>query len=371
MRLGYARIEALSPAVPELYSGGRHFRRSAIRDGVVHSEYVDEGAVEPVGLRLEKDGYRLVYLPFDWPFAGGKAVGRQQLGSSLAFLHQLNSATVVELQVPDHELLDDDIKAVWFDREVPIQARVGADVRAVDVVVRGHSGLAPIIRIPMQRTGIEAGMQLFETRFAAPNRDHYSLSLHLQPADGPAYAPTPTLQIAALLFADQAPVLVYISEFYGFLAKASLRALLEKILAAKQLEASFLDGQPGDAALFARHVHDKELVIALGELPEPELREALAGFLNGGGRLLLSSKNLINASTATTSLRELLRIAPAAAAGGKFTSGVISPDNSFKARSFALYQPLQSTAPAIPVLLDSKGEFVIGLKIGLVRGICG
>ena len=363
MRVGYARVEPVPPAVPELYSGGRHFGRSYIKNGVVHNEYYDEGPIEPVGIRLEKDGYRLVYLPLDWPFAdSANPAGRQQLGSSLAFLRQAN-ALPVELETPTFELLSDGTRAVSFDREVLIRARVGSEIRAVDLLVRGHSGLAPMMQVAMRRTGAEGGRQLFEAGFSPPNRDHYSLSLTLQPHEGLSFSPTSTLEIAALLISNETPVLVYISGRFDEAERKKLRGSLEPILEQRQLETTLLDGQPGDAELFERHLQGRQLVIILGDVPDPGLRNALAEFLRGGGRLLLASKTLTGEPSVTTSLRELLQVSPTRSKTSKFTTDMKSPDQSFQVRASTVFRPIEIEGSAIPVLLDSEGQFVIGVQV--------
>lgn len=85
---------------------------------------------------------------------------------------------------------------------------------------------------------------VFEAEFHPPFASQYQLFARLRSADGSAVFSQESLVVWATLFADPAPVLVFIGNHYAPREKERLRQVVAEELRALGLRADFVDTAP-------------------------------------------------------------------------------------------------------------------------------
>jgi len=316
------------------------------------------------GLRLETENRHLVYLPFDLQTIEPEMVG-QLLTATLPLLGAESVPRAV-LDIPGHEIVEykthisvrPDVLATPTI-SIPVRARVEGDVEGIELMVHGLNGMDLIAEIPMEETAPGE----YEAEFRAFDSGEYLFWLRLRErGEGVTYS-AQSLQVMALLFAEERPVLVFIGGNHLSSRKEALLVDLETVLQPLALETNILNivsekGFPYQDFL-EHYLEPGKVVVWLGDTLDEEGQAVFGDFLERGGRLLMSSFGLRNSLHIDAFLREALGVTRIGdAKRSRFPSAGTALARDF----FMIHRPLTLMEPALPLVVDQEGG-VAGLRL--------
>ena len=310
------------------------------------------------GLRLDTDTYRLVYLPFDLKEMD-KGPARQLLEATLPLvLPQVASQAILE--TPDHPV--EGHQAVIQGRPeqaIPFRVRVAETVEVAELVVHSLPGMEPVAEISMTRID----SRYFQTAFRLPASGQYLLWLRLRESDGRISYSTQSLQVTALFFSEEHPILVFVGERYLPSQREAVLADLRTALQPLGLEANVLDlgliqGFPY-RTLLEKYLVPGKVVIWLGHTLDETDQVAFREFLEQGGRLFMASFNFPKSPNCGSFLQYVLHIRRIEAIRQAYFPSVSTatyPNYSMRYRSLTLEERAE------PVITDNRGN-IAGLRL--------
>ena len=268
------------------------------------------------------------------------------------------------LEVPGQEM-SGQTALVLAERSTIIRASIVGSIGAAELLVRTLPDLEPVERIPMNLLSSQGDERRFVAPFRPASQGHYHLSLQVAGTEGATVVSPAELQIWAIQDPELSPALVLLDNSYTSFRKDLMRRRFSGALENLGLGANFLETSSQDRsiseALIDEYLDPDRLVIWIGEQMGQTDQKALRGFVQEGGRLLVTSRSLFYASASPDLLGESFHIHEA----GKPQSHLLRSlyASSREPIEFrATFAPLDYEAPAEPVLVDDRGN-VAGLRV--------
>ena len=209
----------------------------------------------------------------------------------------------------------------------------------------------------------KVGAGLYEAEFKAPDSDEYLLWLRLQNREGGVVYSAQSLQLMAVLFTEEHPILVFMGGSYLPSRREAFLSDLGTVLQPLGLEANILKIVPEKGfpyqAFLKHYIEPGKVAIWLGHSLDEEGQAAFGEFLDLGGQLLMSSFSLRTSPGINTFLRECLGISQI----GNSERGQFPGASTALVQDFSmLYRPLTLVDPALPSVVDKEGR-VAGLRL--------
>jgi enediyne biosynthesis protein E4 len=307
------------------------------------------------GLRLDTGTYQLIYLPFELQLMDRSSI-RQVLRAALPLLFP-EPASRVALEAPESQVLDHKILVFSEQPVLPLQLQVDDGIEGATLLVYSLPGMERLAETPMT--------EIAPRRFAAEYRPlpygRYLLWPRLQGTEGQLYHGTQSLQVRAFLFPEKRPVLILLDD--ATQGQETVVTELQEALQAQSLQANVLQLDASESFLYSvlleRYLGTDKGVIRLGHALDEHAQEAFRGFLERGGRLLMSALSLSRSPSQDYPLQDILHIHQT---GKTEREHFLAADHSPYRQFHLLYRPLTLREPAVPVVTDQHGG-IAGLQL--------
>jgi hypothetical protein len=295
----------LLPGPPLSFSVPQHISFGHISPPAVPLLYNESGGI--AGVQVDNGVYRLIFLPFQ--LSGLDLDSRQQLLETvLRFIHN-GPVFETALEVPDDQMIRHRV-LTEADSPTLIRAHIKGAVEEASLVVQSYD-LKPVAEQPMRLISSQALERHFETAFQPPGLGSYQIFLRLQAPGSLPFLATTSLRLDALDFGQRHPVLVFLDESIPAQQKDAVRADVKAVLQQLRLEANMVEQAPAEAPLYEAlldHYLEDGVVIWLGGSLSDSAQAAFRRFLEGGGRLLMSSINFRYAPRSKAFLHDMLHV---------------------------------------------------------------